>query len=160
MVEVFRSHDLMKKSGFVPEEKYTVPIGKGIVRRVGKDLTVVGASHAIELAFQASKKLIEIGIDLEVIDLRSIQPLDDEIIGNSVKKTGRLLVVDTGWAIGGVCAEIGFRAAEKWFSDLKSPVRRIGLPDAPTPAGYGLEQFFYPTADNIAEVVREMCLKG
>ena len=53
----------------------------------------------------------------------------------------------------------GFRAAEKWFSDLKSPVRRIGLPDVPTPAGYGLEQFFYPTADNIAETVREMCVK-
>lgn len=156
---IFEHRWLMKKSGFVPEEKYTVPIGKGIIRREGKDVTVVGASHAIELAFQASKKLFESGIDVEVIDLRSIQPLDEEIIGNSVKKTGRLLVVDTGWAIGGVCAEIGFRAAEKWFSDLKSPVRRIGLPDVPTPAGYGLEQFFYPTANNIIDTVREMCVK-
>ncbi len=156
---IFEHRWLMKKSGFVPKERYLVPIGRGVCRREGRHLTIVGASHAIELAYQASKLLSEVGVEVEVIDLRSIQPLDNEIIEDSVKKTGRLLVVDTGWAIGGVCAEIGCRAAEKWFSYLKGPVRRVGLPDVPTPAGFALEQYYYPTANDIADIAKEMCEK-
>ena len=72
---------------------------------------------------------------------------------------GVAVVVDTGWAMGGVCAEIGCLAAEKWFHDLKAPVHRVGLPDVPTPAGYTLEQFYYPDAQKIAGVVREMVKK-
>jgi pyruvate dehydrogenase E1 component beta subunit len=117
---------------------------------------VVGASHAIELAGQAAGQLAKEGIDVEVIDLRTLKPLDEAIIEESLAKTGRLVVVDTGWAMGGVCAEIGCLAAEKWFHLLKAPIRRIGLPDIPTPAGFTLEQFYYPSVDRMKAVMQAM----
>lgn len=153
---VFEHRWLMKKDGVVPEGVYRVPIGKGIYRRHGHDLTIVGASHAIELGAQAAALLASDGIETEVIDLRTIKPLDEAIVLESLHKTGRLLVVDTAWAKGGVCAEIGCLAAEKGFRDLKAPVCRIGLPDVPTPAGYTLEQFFYPDAARIASAARRL----
>lgn len=158
-VLIFEHRWLMKKDGVVPEGHYTVPIGKGIYRRRGEHLTIAGASHAIELAQQAASKLAAEGIDCEVIDLRTIKPLDEAIIAESLAKTGRLLVVDTSWTMGGVCAEVGCLAAEKWFGLLKGPVRRIGLPDVPSPAGYALEQFYYPNVDRICKVVREMMVR-
>ena len=153
---VFEHRWLMKKDGIVPEAFYRVPIGKGIYRRRGGDVTIVGASHAIELGLQAASQLTSEGIDAEVIDLRTIKPLDEEMVLESLHKTGRIVVVDTAWMTGGLCAEIGCLAAEKGFADLKAPVCRIGLPDVPTPAGYTLEQFYYPDASRIAAAVREL----
>ena len=147
---------LMKKEGVVPEGLYRVPIGRGIVRRTGSDLTVAGVSHTLEVASQAAARVAEEGIDVEVIDMRTVKPLDEQIILESLHKTGRLLVVDTAWEKGGLCAEVACLAAEKGFHDLKAPVRRVGLPDIPTPAGYTLEQFYYPDVDRIANVMREM----
>lgn len=158
-VLIFEHRWLMKKDGMVPEGFYTVPLGKGIYRRRGDHVTIVGASHALEIALQAANGLVGEGVEAEVIDLRTLKPLDEQIVVESLQKTGRLLVVDTGWAMGGVCAEIGCLAAEKWFHYLKSPVRRVGLPDIPTPAGYTLEQFYYPDAQKIASVIREMVKK-
>jgi len=155
-VLIFEHRWLMRKDGIVPEGAYTVQIGKGIHRRRGQDLTIVGASHAIELALTAADKVAAEGIEADVIDLRTIKPLDVEIIGESVKRTGRLLVVDTGWSMGGVCAEIGCLAAERWLEHLKAPVRRIGLPDIPTPAGFTLEQFYYPNVERMSAVIREL----
>ncbi|HEX5214451.1 MAG TPA: transketolase C-terminal domain-containing protein [Vicinamibacterales bacterium] len=155
---VFEHRWLMRKDGVVPEGAYRVPIGKGIVRRPGKDVTIAGASHAIELGMQAAKLLADDGIDAEVVDLRTIKPLDEAIVLESLKKTGRLVAVDTAWSIGGVCAELGCIAAEKGFASLKAPVRRVALPDVPTPAGYTLEQFFYPDAAKIATAARELIL--
>src|SRR6266511_1685527 len=108
-----------------------LPIGKGIYRRRGNDVTIAGASHAIELGLQAANQLAGEGIDAEVIDLRTIKPLDEQILLESLHKTGRIVVVDTAWMKGGVCAEIGCLAAEKGFADLKAPVARVGLPDVP-----------------------------
>jgi acetoin:2,6-dichlorophenolindophenol oxidoreductase subunit beta len=84
------------------------------------------------------------GVTADIIDLRTLKPLDEAIILESVKKTGHLMVVDTSWAMAGVCAEIGCLVAEKGFHDLKAPVVRVGLPDTPCPAGFFLEQHFYP----------------
>ncbi len=151
---VFEHRWLMKKDGVVPEGLYRVPIGKGVYRRRGKDVTIVGASHAIELGAQAASLLASEGIEAEVIDLRTVKPLDEAIVLESLKKTGRLVVVDTAWMKGGLCAEIGCLAAEKGFADLKAPVCRVGLPDVPTPAGYTLEQFYYPDAARIAAAAR------
>jgi pyruvate/2-oxoglutarate/acetoin dehydrogenase E1 component len=153
---VFEHRWLMKKDGVVPEGFYRVPIGKGIYRRRGKDVTIVGASHAIELALQAANQLAGENIDAEVIDLRTVKPIDEQIILESLRSTGRLLVVDTAWMKGGLCAEVGCLAAEKGFADLKAPVVRIGLPDVPTPAGFTLEQFYYPDIPRIAEAVRQL----
>lgn len=153
---VFEHRWLMKKDGVVPDGMYRVPIGKGIYRRRGSDVTIVGASHAIELGMQAATQLAAEGIEAEVIDLRTIKPLDEQIVLESLRKTGRIVVVDTAWMKGGVCAEIGCLAAERGFADLKAPVVRIGLPDVPTPAGYTLEQFYYPDSDRISKAVRQL----
>jgi pyruvate/2-oxoglutarate/acetoin dehydrogenase E1 component len=153
---VFEHRWLMKKGGVVPDGMYRVPIGKGIYRRRGRDVTIVGASHAIELGLQAATQLATDGIQAEVIDLRTIKPLDEQIVLESLHKTGRIVVVDTAWMKGGVCAEIGCLAAEKGFTDLKAPIVRIGLPDIPTPAGYTLEQFYYPDSGRIATAVRQL----
>lgn len=155
-VLIFEHRWLMKKEGIVPEGLYRVPIGKGIVRRSGADLTVAGVSHTLELATQAAARVAEEGVDVEIIDLRTVKPLDEQIVLESLRKTGRLLVVDTAWEKGGLCAEVACLAAEKAFHDLKAPVRRVGLPDIPTPAGYTLEQFYYPDVDRLANVMREM----
>lgn len=152
----FEHRWLMKKDGVVPEGFYRVPLGKGIYRRRGEDVTIVGASHAIELGMQAAAQLASEGISAEVIDLRTIKPMDEAIILESVRKTGRIVAVDTAWMKGGVCAEIGCLAAEKGFHDLKAPVARVGLPDVPTPAGYTLEQFYYPDAARIAAAARAL----
>src|SRR5258705_738986 len=155
-VLIFEHRWLMRKEGIVPDGPYKVPIGKGTYRRRGGDVTIVGASNAPELDVTAANALAADGIDAEVVDLRTIKPLDTAIIEESLKKTGRLLVVDTGWAMGGVCAEIGCLAAERWFDYLKAPVRRIGLPDVPTPAGFTLEQFYYPNVERMSRVIREL----
>jgi pyruvate dehydrogenase E1 component beta subunit len=157
---VFEHRWLMKKDGVVPEGFYRVPLGKGIYRRRGDDVTIVGASHAIELGMQAANQLAAEGIEAEVIDLRTIKPLDEQIILDSLRRTGRLVVVDTAWMKGGVCAEIGCLAAERGYSFLKAPVRRVGLPDVPTPAGYTLEQFYYPDAARIAAAARQTVRPG
>jgi pyruvate dehydrogenase E1 component beta subunit len=151
---VFEHRWLMKKDGIVPEGIYRVPIGKGVRRREGSDVTIAGVSHAIELAMQASQQLAQEGIDAEVIDLRTVKPLDEEIVLQSVQKTGRLLAVDVAWMKGGLTAELGCLVAEKAFSWLKAPVGRVGLPDVPTPAGYALEQAYYPDVARIAAAAR------
>jgi pyruvate dehydrogenase E1 component beta subunit len=92
----------------------------------------------------------------DVIDLRTVKPLDEAIILESLKKTGKLLVVDTGWSMGGVCAEVMAVAVEKGFSSLRAAPVRIGLPDVPTPAGFTLEHFYYPTSGKMAEAARHL----
>ena len=155
-VLIFEHRWCMRNSGIVPEGIYKVPLGRGVYRRQGSDLTIVGTSHSIELATQAVDELAETGITVDVIDLRTLKPLDEKIILESVKKTGKILVVDTGWQMGGVCGEIGCLVAEKAFSSLKAPVRRMGLPDVPTPAGFTLEQFLYPDVQRISGLIKEM----
>jgi len=157
---VFEHRWLMKKDGIVPEGIYRVELGKGVYRRRGGDVSIVGASHAIELGLQAAALLERDGVDAEVIDLRTIKPLDEDIVLESLAKTGRIVVVDTAWMKGGVCAEIGCLVAEKGFDALKAPVCRIGLPDIPTPAGYTLEQFYYPDAARIATAARDLVRRG
>ena len=157
---VFEHRWAMRKDGVVPAGLYDVPIGKAICRRPGRDISIVGASHAIDLALQAAARLSGDGVDAEVIDLRTIKPLDEETVLESLRKTGRLLVVDTGWMKGGVCAEIGCLAAERGYADLNAPVARVGLPDVPTPAGYTLEQYFYPDAARIAAAATDLVRYG
>lgn len=150
---------LYEQIGHVPEEIYTVPIGKGIVRRQGKDVTVVAVSNMVYEAMKAVQPLEAEGIDVEVIDPRTIKPLDEEIIIESVKKTGRLVVVDIGWKTCGVSAEIAAIVAEKAFKYLKAPVKRVTLPDVPTPNSPVLEDAYYFDYKRIVNCVIDM-VKG
>lgn len=142
-----------KQKGVVPEEMYTIPIGKGMVRKWGKDITVVAVSHLVADSFYAAQELAEQGIDVELIDPRTLRPLDEALILESVSKTGRLVIADTGWKTGGVTAEISAVVAEKAFSFLKAPIERVASPDVPTPAGYTLEEAFYIGKKDIKKTI-------
>jgi pyruvate dehydrogenase E1 component beta subunit len=135
--------------GHVPEEAYTVPIGKAKVVREGKDLTIVGIQMTTHHALEAAQKLSEDGIEAEVIDLRSLVPLDRETILQSVKKTHRLLVVDEDYLSYGMTAEIAAIVAEEGLYDLEAPVKRLAIPDVPIPYSRPLEQFVLPNAEKI-----------
>ena len=136
--------------GPVPEGVYRVPIGRARRVRDGSDVTVVGISHMSLEAFQAANMLAERGIEVDVIDLRSLRPLDDALVLESVRKTGRLLVADTSWVTAGFGAEVVARVVEQALGDLKAPPRRLGLPDCPTPTSPALAAHFYPRAKHIA----------
>ncbi|WP_044895324.1 alpha-ketoacid dehydrogenase subunit beta [Bacillus alveayuensis] len=135
--------------GHVPEEAYTVPIGKAKVVREGTDITIVGIQMTTHHALEAAKKLEQHGIQAEVIDLRSLVPLDRETILQSIKKTHRLLVVDEDYLSYGMTAEIAAIAAEDGLYDLDAPVKRLAIPDVPIPYSRPLEQFVLPNADKI-----------
>ncbi|MEN6351726.1 MAG: transketolase C-terminal domain-containing protein, partial [Syntrophomonas sp.] len=115
---------LFKQKGYVPEEIYSVPLGKGVVRRQGTDVTIAAVSYMVAEALRAAEKLASAGISAEVIDLRTLKPLDEEIILNSLRKTGRLVIADTGWKTGGASAEIAAIVSEKGFDYLKKPLKR------------------------------------
>jgi pyruvate/2-oxoglutarate/acetoin dehydrogenase E1 component len=143
--------------GEVPEELYSVPIGKGILRKEGKDVTVVATSCMVSEASEAAEILHKEGIDIEVIDLRSLKPLDENLLFNSVEKTGRLVIADGGWKTCGIGSEISARLAESTiFKRLKAPIMRVSLPDAPAPASSALEEVYYPKAQDIILAVKKI----
>jgi len=142
--------------GEVPEDLYEVPIGKAAIRKEGGDITLVSASYMMQHAVEAVDELATLGIDVELIDLRTIKPLDKALILESVKKTGRLAVADGGWKSFGVAAEIAAIVFEEGFEFMKAPVVRIALPDVPAPASRTLEKAYYPTASDIVNAIRNI----
>lgn len=140
----------------VPEEPYVIHPGRGIVRREGRDVSIVAASYMVYEALRAATELEKEGISAEVVDLRSIRPLDEELIVETVRKTGRLIVADTGWKTCGVSAEVAAVAAEKAFGLLKAPLKRICFAEAPTPASHELELAYYPAYTDIVRAVKEI----
>lgn len=140
---------LHKTTGNVPEELYSIPIGRGVIRRKGEDITIVAISYMLVEALRAAEKLQQAGISAEIVDLRSLKPFDEEIIKESVAKTGRLLIADTGCKTGSVASEIAAFAAEKAFGYLKKPVIRVCCPDTPTPTSDVLEKAYYPNDQDV-----------
>ena len=147
---------LYKFEGEVPEEIYAVPIGKGKIIRKGKDVTIVASSYTVQEATEAVKNLSREGIDAELIDLRSLKPLDTNLLFASVRKTGRLIIVDGGWKTSGVAGEISALVSENIFKHLKAPIKRVTLPDIPAPASSVLEKVYYPKAEKIITAVKEI----
>ncbi len=145
-----------KNKGPVPEEMYRVPIGKGLVRREGRDVTIITISHMVHEALRAAETLTQHGVEAEVVDLRTLRPLDEDLILESAARTGRIVLADCGWKTGGITAEIGALLAEKGLEHLKAPVRRVTCPDLPTPAGYTLEAAFYPGESDIVSAALEV----
>lgn len=140
----------------VPEKVYSVPIGEGIVRKVGKDLTLVSVSFMMSESCKAAQELMEKGIDVEVIDLRTVKPLDEKLLLKSVEKTGRMVVVDGGWKTCGIASEISALIAENAFKHLKAPIKRVTLPDVPAPASCVLENVYYRKSKDIIKVIEEV----
>jgi len=142
--------------GEVPEEPYTVPIGKAKVCREGRDATVVATSFMTREAMRAAEDLAGRGVEVEVIDVRSLSPLDAESIRRSIEKTGRLVTADGGWLTAGAGAEIAAVVASKAYAHLKAPVTRVSLPDVPAPMSKPLEEAYYPTSRDIAAAVESV----
>ena len=138
----------------VPEAEYLIPIGKGVVRKPGKDATIVALSLMGLEALKAQEKIKGEGIDLEIIDPRSIQPFDEDIVVESVKKTGRLIIADPGWSKGGFAEMALGRLHNKIRPFLKSDVKTVALPDTPTPSSRVLEEAFYKGSDDIIKAVK------
>jgi acetoin:2,6-dichlorophenolindophenol oxidoreductase subunit beta len=156
-VMIFEHKLLYKMKGHVPAGHYTTPIGKALVRRSGTDLTIVAGSIMLHRALEAAEALATEGIDAEVIDLRSIRPIDREAILTSVRKTGRLMVVYEGVKAFGVGAEISAMVAESdAFDFLDAPILRLGAADAPVPYNPDLERASVPQTDTIAEAARRL----
>lgn len=141
--------------GEVPQEIYEVPIGKAIIRKTGNDITIVATSYMVQEAMKAAEELEKNKINAEVIDLRSVKPLDEKLLLESVKKTGRLVITDSGWETGGVSSEIAKKVYNNIFQDLKSKIEIVALPDAPAPASAALEKVYYPNKDDIVKAVRK-----
>ncbi len=144
--------------GEVPEGEHVVPLGQAAVLRHGRDVTLVSYAKTVGHCLTAASSLAELGVDAEVIDLRSLKPLDEATILRSVRKTGRLVVVHEAAAPCGVGAEIAALVAEKAFDALKAPVRRLTGPDAPAPASWVLEQAGVPQPEAIVNAAAALVL--
>lgn len=140
----------------VPKRIYREPLGKARIIRKGKDVTIISSAYMTLEAMRAGETLKKEGIDAEIVDLRSIRPLDEESIIRSVKKTGRLIVADGAWRSFGIAAEVIALAAEKGCGIFKSTPRRITFPDVPTPTSPALAKYYYPRAIDIVNNVRSM----
>jgi acetoin:2,6-dichlorophenolindophenol oxidoreductase subunit beta len=149
-VVILENRALYEVEGEVPEAAVPVPFGQGRVVREGSDITIVAASLMVYEALRAADILEEQGISAEIIDPRSIRPLDETIIVESIRKTGHLVVADTSWALCGFAAEVAAVAAEKAFGALRAPVRRVTPPDCPAPVSRPLEEAFHPSPTTIA----------
>lgn len=145
--------------GPVPSGKYTVPLGKAKIVSEGSDITVIASSHMTLEAFKALQFLKEEGVSAELVDLRSLKPLDEETILTSVRKTGRALVLDDDWKSCGFAAEILALLTEKAFKDLKAAPRRLTYPDRLSPTSWSLANHYYPTALDIVCSALEMLEK-
>ncbi|MDP3372342.1 MAG: pyruvate dehydrogenase complex E1 component subunit beta [Candidatus Paracaedibacteraceae bacterium] len=158
---IFLENELLYGRSFeVPtDENFTVPIGKAAIVRQGKDVTITAFSIAVDFALQAADILAGMGIDAEVIDLRTIRPLDIDTIISSVKKTNRLVTVEEGWPFAGIGAEICAQICDQAFDELDAPPIRVTAEDVPLPYAVNLEKLALPNADKIVSAVKTVCYK-
>lgn len=147
---------LYDRKGPVPEDEYLIPLGKGSIRREGKDVTVLAVSLMVHEAARAAEVLAKEGIELEVLDPRTLNPFDEDIVVESVKKTGHLVIADLGCRSAGVSEILLGRLHHKIRPHLKSAVGIVASPDAPTPASPALEAAFYKGAEDIVRSVKEI----
>jgi pyruvate dehydrogenase E1 component beta subunit len=142
------------------DEDFEIPIGRAKIEREGKDVTIVAYSIMVGKALKAAETLAEQGIDAEVINLRTIRPIDRHTIIESVKKTNRIVCVEEDWPFAGVNAEIAALVMEHAFDYLDAPVKRVNAKDVPLPYAAGLEALCLPQPEHIIEAVKEVCYKG
>jgi len=154
---IFLEHRLLLTvKGPVPEEDYRIDFGKASVVREGTDVTVVAIAFMVYQTLKACERLADEGISVELIDPRTISPLDADTILTSVRKTGRLLIVDEAFAPCGVGAEIAAQVADRGFDELDAPIRRLNGAHTPTPYSPGLEAAVVPNPQTIAQAIREL----
>ncbi len=153
---VMESELMYGHKGEVPEGDYLVPIGKAAIRREGKDVTIVSYNKMIEVAKQAADELAKDGISAEVIDLRTIRPLDYKTLVESVKKTNRMVVVDESWPFAGVSAEIAYEMQKYAFDYLDAPITRVNAADTSLPYASVFLDEYLPTPNKVIKAVKEV----
>ena len=142
--------------GDVPTERYTVPFGQAAVKRPGRDVTLVAYSRMVHVAMEAAQSLAEMGVEAEVIDLRTLRPLDLKTVVDSVKQTSRVVVVEESWRTGGFSAELASSIQEEAFDYLDGPVGRVGGVEVPTPYAGKLEAAALPNAEWVVKTIRDL----
>jgi len=147
---------LYNLKGEVPEEEFTIPLGLADVKRAGKDVTIVAWSRSTRYALQAAELLAKDGVEAEVVDPRTLRPLDEDLIFESVRKTNRCVVVEEGWRYAGFGAEIADRVQRECFDSLDAPVIRVTAADVPMPYSRMLEKAFLPQPGKVVEAVHEV----
>jgi len=155
---VFLEHKLLysRLKGPVPEGEYLIPLGKSDVKRAGEDLTIIATGAMVQQALAAAETLEKEGVKAEVVDPRTLVPLDREGILESVKKTGKVVIVHEAPTFGGFGGEIAAMIAEEGFYTLDAPIKRVGAPFTPVPAHPLLEQFYLPNAEKIVKAAKEI----
>ena len=155
---IFLEHKFLYKRlrGPVPDDDYIVPIGKGDIKREGEDVTIIAMSAMVQQALEAANLLEQENIQAEVLDPRTILPLDEELILQSVEKTGKVVIVHEAPVIGGFGGEIAAILADKGIDFLEAPVKRVGAPFCPVPSSPEMEQFYLPNAEKIIKAVLEI----
>ncbi len=158
---IFCEHKLLyvQTKGPVPAIEYVIPVGKADIKRPGKDVTVVATMALVAPALRAADQLAREGLDVEVIDPRTLRPLDTETIINSVKKTGRLVIAHEGWKKWGFGAEVAAFVQEEAFDYLDAPIARIGMRDVPMPYNDTLERIVIPGQDEIQEAIKAVAYR-
>lgn len=151
----FEDDTLWFSKGSIPDEEYTIPLGKAEIKREGKDVTVVGIAGGVMLALAAADELAKEGISVEVLDPRTLVPLDKDLILQSVSKTGRLVVVDPAHKTCSAASEISAIVAEEGFWNLKAPIQRVATADVQIPFSPALEPLLYPTKEKIVAAVQK-----
>ncbi len=151
---------MYKLKGPVPQEEYTIPFGVADIKRAGDDVTIIATSSMVQVALGAAKMLEEHGISAEVVDPRTLWPLDEETLVESARKTAHVIVVDEGYERYGVTAEIAAVIQEKAFFDLEAPVKRIGAMQVPIPFSPPLEDSTVPTEKTVFEAALALCGKA
>jgi pyruvate dehydrogenase E1 component beta subunit len=147
---------LYGRKGVVPEDEYLVPLGVADVKREGGDITIVATGMAVHYALQAARSLAREGIEAEVIDPRTLKPLDMETIGESVRRTGRLVVVNEGVRAGGFASEVVARVVDECYADLKAKPARVTALDTPIPYAASLERAVLPSHESVLEAARQV----
>jgi len=154
---VFVNHArLMDIEGDVPEEDYAIPFGRGDIKRKGRDVTLIATSYIVQTALAAAETLAGEGIEIEVVDPRTLVPLDRDLLLQSVGRTGRLVVADETNLSCGIASELSAIVAEHGFRSLRAPIMRVARPNVPTPFSQPLEQAITPTSDKICDAVRKI----
>lgn len=147
---------LMRSTGEVPEGDYEIPLGEAVVRRTGENVTLVGMGRTVLTALEAAEQLAGEGVAAEVLDLRTLQPLDEEAILSSLRKTGHLVVIDEATPRCGIASDVAALCVDRGFDFLDAPVKKVTAPHTPVPFSPALEDTFLPTTERIVDAVREM----
>jgi pyruvate dehydrogenase E1 component beta subunit len=147
---------LYNLKGEVPDGEFTIPLGQGELKREGTDVTIVAWSRSVQFALQAAELLAKDGVGAEVVDPRTLRPLDEELIFDSVRKTNRCVVVEEGWRYAGFGAEIADRVQRECFDALDAPVLRVSAADVPMPYSRMLEKAYLPQPERVVEAAKQV----